>query len=94
MRAVFESVGIHNVLEAAVWKVPVVIGPNNKKFQEAQELMKAGGCFEINCYEDFEQLMNRFESEPDYLQEAGRKAGEYVRGKAGATSSVLSSVNL
>lgn len=88
------GVGIHNVLEAAVWKVPVVIGPNNKKFQEAQELMKAGGCFEINCYEDFEQLMNRFESEPDYLQEAGRKAGEYVRGKAGATSSVLSSVNL
>jgi 3-deoxy-D-manno-octulosonic-acid transferase len=33
------GVGIHNVLEAAVWSVPVIFGPNNKHFIEAQELM-------------------------------------------------------
>lgn len=86
------GVGIHNVLEAAVWNVPVIIGPNNKKFQEAQELMAAGGCFEITNYADFEQLMNRFEADGLYLSEAGKKAGEYVKNKAGATNDVLTEI--
>jgi len=88
------GVGIHNVLEAAVWNVPVVIGPNNKKFQEAQELLAAGGCHEIGSYEDFERLMNRFDSDADYLSESGRQAGNYVKTKAGATQAVLARVQL
>ena len=54
------GVGIHNTLEAAVWNMPVIFGPNNKKFQEAQGLLKSGGGFEINTYEAFEVLMERF----------------------------------
>jgi len=87
------GVGIHNVLEAAVWNVPVVIGPNNQKFQEAQELMAAGGCFEISDYASFEQLMTRFSTDADFLQSSGQKAGNYVQGKAGATHSILSDVS-
>ena len=86
------GVGIHNVLEAAVWEKPVIIGPNNKKFQEAQELMAAGGCFEISTSEDFQQLMTRFEQEPSFLKESGQKAGHYVKSRAGATKEVLSKV--
>jgi 3-deoxy-D-manno-octulosonic-acid transferase len=88
------GVGIHNVLEAAVWEVPVVIGPNNKKFQEAQDLLAEGGCFEIATYEDFEQLMNRFYDDLAFLQTSGQKAGRYVKGKAGATQIVLSNAQL
>ena len=86
------GVGIHNVLEAAVWGKPVIIGPNNKKFQEAQELLAAGGCFEIASYEDFEQLMNRFVQEPEFLKKSGQQAADYVMGKAGATRKILSNV--
>jgi 3-deoxy-D-manno-octulosonic-acid transferase len=86
------GVGIHNVPEAAVWGKPVFIGPNNQKFQEAQELKAVGGCFEINGYEDFERLMDRFVADSDFLQAAGQKAGDYVRGKAGATQTILSNV--
>ena len=88
------GVGIHNVLEAAVWDVPVVIGPNNQKFQEAQELMAAGGCFEIKSYEDFERLMDRFDTDAAYTKDAGMKAGNYVKGKAGATRKILDTVAL
>lgn len=87
------GVGIHNVLEAAVWNVPVIIGPNNKKFQEAQELIAAGGCFEITGYPDFEQLMQRFEADALYLSEAGKRAGEYVKDRAGATTGVLTQIS-
>ncbi len=87
------GVGIHNVVEAAVWSVPVIFGPNNQKFQEAQDLKKSGG-FEISCYEDFEQLMNRFAADPQYLEEQGWLAGEYVKTLAGATNKVLTAVGL
>ena len=85
------GVGIHNLLEAAVWDVPVFFGPNNERFQEAQALKQSGG-FEISCYEDFEQQMNRFIDDETYLKAQGQLAGQYVKGKAGATWHVLSSV--
>ena len=85
------GVGIHNLLEAAVWDVPVFFGPNNQKFQEAQALKQNGGQ-EIHDYKEFEQLMNRFIAEPSFLQEQGRLAGQYVKSRAGATEQVLSSV--
>ena len=87
------GVGIHNLLEAAVWDVPVFFGPNNQRFQEAQGLKKSGG-FEISNYEDFEKLMNRFMTDEAYLKEQGCKAGQYVKGKAGATQEVLKKVSL
>ena len=87
------GVGIHNLLEAAVWDVPVFFGPNNERFQEAQELKKSGG-FEITCYEDFERQMDRFLADEDYLKAQGQLAGHFVKGQAGATQEVLSSITL
>ena len=87
------GVGIHNLLEAAVWDVPVFFGPNNQKFQEAQGLKKSGGQ-EIHDYAEFEQLMNRFASDPSYIKKQGLLAGQYVKRLAGATELVISSVGL
>ena len=86
--------GIHNVLEAAVWNVPVIFGPNNKRFQEAQELLAAKGGMEINSYSDFETLMNRFDSDAEYLKASANAAGEYVKSKSGAANSVLRGVGM
>ena len=87
------GVGIHNLLEAAVWDVPVFFGPNNQKFQEAQGLKTSGG-FEISSYEDFVAQMDRFAADDAYLQEQGQQAGHFVKGQSGATQKVLSSVAL
>ena len=87
------GVGIHNLLEAAVWDVPVFFGPNNQKFQEAQGLKTSGG-FEISSYEDFAAQMDRFAADAAYLQEQGQKAGHFVKGQSGATQKVLSAVAL
>lgn len=88
------GVGIHNTLEAAVWNMPVIFGPNNKKFQEAQGLLKSGGGFEINTYEDFSGLMSSLMNDETFLKQAGDKAGAFVAHLAGATDKVLSSVKL
>lgn len=88
------GVGIHNTLEAAVWNMPVIFGPNNKKFQEAQGLLKSGGGFEINIYEDFSGLMGSLMNDENFLNQAGDKAGAFVAHLAGATDKVLASVKL
>lgn len=88
------GVGIHNTLEAAVWNMPVIFGPNNKKFQEAQDLLKSGGGFEINTYEDFSGLMSSLMNDEAFLKQAGDKAGTFVAHLAGATDKVLASVKL
>ena len=88
------GVGIHNTLEAAVWNMPVIFGPNNKKFQEAQGLLKSGGGFEINTYEDFSGLMSSLMNDEAFLKQAGDKAGAFVASLSGATGKVLAKVEL
>ena len=81
------GVSIHNTVEAADWGKPVIFGPENQKFQEAQELKACGGGIEIKNYEDFEHIMDGFTA--DALAKAGRAAGDYVQGKAGSTQQIL-----
>ena len=88
------GVGIHNVLEAAVWGVPVFFGPNNQRFQEAQELKASGGGLEIGGNDDFVRLMDGFMAHPQHIQEAGRAAGGYVGSRVGATRKILSDLGL
>ena len=88
------GVGIHNVLEAAVWDIPVVFGPNNKHFQEAQGLMLVQGGFEIKDYQSFRDLMMRFETDASFLQNAGENGGAFVKSRAGATAKVMENVSL
>ncbi len=83
------GVGIHNVLEAAVWDIPVIFGPNNKKFQEAQGLKAAGGGFDISTADDFRQVMSRFMNDQEYLSTAGKNAGAFVQSLAGVTDRVF-----
>ena len=88
------GVGIHNVLEAAVWGIPVVFGPNNKRFAEAQGLLASGGGFEIDNYEKFALIMDRFRSDKDFLQNSGNTAGSFVKQLSGATNKVFSDIKL
>ena len=81
--------GIHNTLEAGVWGIPVIFGPNNKRFAEAQGLLKCKGGFEIKDVNDFTTLMDRLESEPALLEKSGKAAAAYVKSLSGATDKIL-----
>lgn len=84
------GVGIHNVPEAAVYGIPVIIGPNNKKFREAQALLRCGGCKEIAGAADFEQIMDAWLSDKEALATAGKAAGSYIADNAGAADRIFS----
>lgn len=78
------GVGIHNILEAAVYDVPVIFGPNYQKFREAKEMIAAGGAFSINNYETLETELDKLFND----KIAGKIAGEYVKKNTGATSQI------
>lgn len=78
--------GIHNTLEAAVYGVPVIFGPNHKKFQEAVGLLECGGGFTYTNSEELVVLMDEFIQSPDVLSKSGKSAKKYVDSMKGATS--------
>jgi len=80
------GVGIHNVPEAAVYGIPVLFGPNNRKFKEAQDLKQCGGAFEYQDEQSFATIMDTFMNNPQAIDEAGEKAYKYINGNAGAAS--------
>ena len=79
------GVGIHNVPEAAVYGVPVMFGPKNRKFREAQALLQLGGSFEITDEASFKETLDRLLTDEDFLKARGRLAGEYISGNSGAS---------
>lgn len=88
------GVGIHNTLEAAVYGIPVIFGPNNRKFLEAQGLKACKGGFEIQGEADFALLMDSFLFDYGQLDKAGKNAGGYVRDHAGALEKIMQEVKL
>ncbi len=88
------GVGIHNVTEAAVYGCPVLFGPNNKKFREAQDLLANGGATEITDANAFADTMNKFRTYKEALLGAGRAAGNYISSNAGAADAIYEEIGL
>ncbi len=81
--------GIHNVLEAAVYGMPVFFGPNYGKFHEAIELISADGGITFHNYTDFEKKLNHFLEDPAKLSKSSAASKNYVISRIGATSVIL-----
>lgn len=86
------GVGIHNTLEAAVYGMPVIFGPNHTAFREALGLIDAKGGLPINGADDYNRIMTTFLSDKAALQSAGEAAGKYVTENSGATETIFNAV--
>jgi 3-deoxy-D-manno-octulosonic-acid transferase len=81
--------GIHNTLEAAVYGIPVIFGPNYHKFKEARDLISCGGGYSVDNKEAFYKLMDKFLSDNQTLTTSGDKAGDFVHCNIGATDKIM-----
>ena len=84
--------GIHNVLEACTYGIPVIFGPNYRKFREARELTGLGAAFPVNNYDDFDAVASELITGPGKLTAAGRKAKDYVKKNLGASDIIVDKV--
>ena len=83
------GVGIHNTLEAAVYGMPVVFGPNWKKFREAQGLQEAGAAISVTNYHELAAALDAAFEQQDLM---GQAAANYVASECGATDIIYNAL--
>lgn len=84
--------GLHNILEAAAFGVPVIFGPRHAKFWEAAALKKAGGAFEITAYNELEHVLKHMCAFDQEHAEASKQCSRFVQHHAGATRLIMDEV--
>ena len=84
----FDTTGVHNTLEAAVYGVPVVFGPVYHKYLEAVELVAKGGAISVaNPEELYDCFIDLFKN--DRAKEVGFIAKNYVASNAGSVEKIV-----
>jgi 3-deoxy-D-manno-octulosonic-acid transferase len=84
--------GIHNTLEAAVYGVPTIFGPNYHKFQEAKDLIECGGGFSFDNELSYFEYCNNLFDHAELHRKAALAAGDYVASHAGATQMIVDEI--
>jgi 3-deoxy-D-manno-octulosonic-acid transferase len=84
--------GIHNILEAATYGLPVIFGPNYQKFSEALELIRLGGAFPVSSKSELLSTIRQHLEMNSLLKTSSRIASNYVLERVGATSVILKNV--
>jgi 3-deoxy-D-manno-octulosonic-acid transferase len=82
------SKGIHNTLEPAAFNLPILIGMNYEKFEEARQLVQAGGMFVINNLEMLAQQIKKLE-DAKYYTDAANKVQQFITDNQGATEKIM-----
>ncbi|MEI6574589.1 MAG: glycosyltransferase N-terminal domain-containing protein [Bacteroidota bacterium] len=85
--------GIHNVLEAATFGMPVFFGPNYLRFQEACDLVERGGAFPLSDSRTLIGKVQELQGNPVHHDKISSITKSYVSEKRGATAQILSKIN-
>lgn len=82
--------GLHNILEAACYGLPIFFGNKNyKKFQEATDLIMRGGAFEVSGYTELRQKYESLNNRPENFLLACEVTRAYVQENLGATKKIV-----
>jgi len=84
--------GIHNTLEAATYRLPVIFGPKFHKFQEAKDLVQLEAGFSILNQQEFDEQLSRLLADDEFRIKSGNRAGDYVDKMRGGTLLILNKI--
>jgi 3-deoxy-D-manno-octulosonic-acid transferase len=88
------NTGLHNILEACIFEVPVIIGKNYKKFNESIELVKLNGVISIKNQNEFNEVLNKLIENEDFRIKKTNIIKNYFNGKTGATNQIIKNLTL
>jgi 3-deoxy-D-manno-octulosonic-acid transferase len=86
------GVGIHNILEAATFALPVIFGPNYKKFKEAVDLTFEGGAISISNSDELRNALNMLINDKNNCEKASGICKNYVEKNVGSTKVIINKV--
>ncbi len=85
--------GIHNVLEPAVYGIPIIFGPKIDNSQEAKKLVELSAGFVVRNKKQAYRVLRKLTSNSEQRKNLGRIAGDYVKSNTGATEKILDEIN-
>jgi 3-deoxy-D-manno-octulosonic-acid transferase len=85
--------GIHNILEPAVYGIPIFFGPNNKKFQEAQEFKQINAAHEITNYKELKTCFIDYYNNDLNLNITKKNLINIINKSSGATEFIYKKIN-
>ncbi|MFC2137674.1 3-deoxy-D-manno-octulosonic acid transferase [Bacteroidota bacterium] len=84
--------GLHNILEAATFGLPVIFGPNYKKFNEAIKLVEGRAAFSINNYDEFFNILEELLINTDFFNSASSTCKYFIKSNKGASRHILNTL--
>ncbi len=83
------NLGLHNILEAAVFGIPIIIGKNYKGFSEAEELVKLEGVKSISSEFEFNDVFNNLISNKNVREKMGEINKDYIYSNSGGSEEII-----
>ncbi|MFK7832733.1 MAG: 3-deoxy-D-manno-octulosonic acid transferase [Winogradskyella sp.] len=87
------TTGLHNILEPAVFGIPILIGKNYDKFPEAKALIGLGGVTSIATSEAFTSTLNALITDEMLRKNQGRITKSYIESHKGAVLHIMEYLN-
>jgi 3-deoxy-D-manno-octulosonic-acid transferase len=88
----FDKIGIHNILEPAVYGCPVCFGPNHRSYEEAKDMLRYGGAEVVRSADELEFFMRKYLSDSSLLKEMKRRNSEYVFARIGDKQAIMDEI--
>lgn len=83
------STGVHNVMEPAIARLPVLFGPRYHNSHEAEELIKSGGGFCVSDKDEFLSATNKLISDEKYFKISSLSSSDVIYKNVGSTTKVI-----
>ena len=81
--------GLHNILEAATFGVPIIIGENYTNFPEAKKLKELNGLFSVATPQEFIDIFNQLKTDASFCEKTGLISKNFIFNNRGATDIIL-----
>ena len=86
------STGVHNVMEPALAKLPLIFGPKHKNAPEAEQLIKNQGGFLIQNSNDFFLIMDKLIKDNKKIKDASERSRDIIESNLGASKKIIKKI--
>ncbi|WP_298754965.1 glycosyltransferase N-terminal domain-containing protein [uncultured Psychroserpens sp.] len=86
--------GLHNILEPAVFGIPIIIGKNHQKFPEAFSMIEHAGVTSVKSEKDLKTVFDAFISSKEYCTSEGLKNSAFINKNKGAVVQIANYIRI
>ena len=88
------TTGLHNILEPAVFGIPIIIGKNYTNFPEAKILVTSKGVVSVSTKHEFEKIVTSLVNDVSKRKNMGTINGHFIKENKGAINQILDHIRI